>query len=285
MASRLPRLLAAAALTFFLIGAMSSTSFADSSNSNAGGNGKSAEHANANAGANEHAANNPHAESAAPAAQEEQAAAASQQTATASASTSSGDSSKANRGCNQTPYGSGGNGANTGGPYDDTCDGSASGNGNGGGKATGKPCAGCVGKADEKNPPGQQPGPSDKNKGYECDGNKGIGRTNPAHTGCKSNPPPNPGCVPTPTVPCTTTNPPPTEVEGETLTRVTPQGGKSTGTPVQVLGEVFERPAGTLAFTGDNTMAQASFGAGLVLCGAALALVGRRRRPALVKAD
>ena len=76
-------------------------------------------------------------------------------------------------------------------------------NGNGGGKATGKPCAGCVGKADNKNPKGQMPGGSDHNNGYECDGNNGIGKTNPAHTGCKPTPPcvqgdeecPNPPCV------------------------------------------------------------------------------------------
>jgi len=57
-------------------------------------------------------------------------------------------------------------------------------NGNGKGAAVGKPCAGCVGKADNKNPPGQMPNGSDHNKGYECDGNHGIGRSNPAHTGC-----------------------------------------------------------------------------------------------------
>ena len=281
MVSRLSRLLAAAALTFFLIGAMASTSFADSSNSNAGGNGKSAEHANANAGANENAANNPHAQEAEdePAANEEAAsnessaqAASSESTASAAATTTAGNK---NAGCNQTPYGSGGNGANTSGPYNDTCDGSASQNGNGGGEAKGKPCAGCVGKADEKNPPGQLPGPSDKNKGYECDSNKGIGKGNPAHTGCT-----------------TTDNPPPpgdeeeeeegAEVEGETLTRVTPGSGKSTGVPIEVLGEVFERPAGTLALTGSNTLAQAAFGTSLVLFGAALAAAARRR-PATVK--
>ena len=70
------------------------------------------------------------------------------------------------------------------GPYCSTRDGSASQNGQGKGASTGKPCAGCVGKADNKNPKGQEPGPSDRNKGYECDGNKGIGKGNPAHTGC-----------------------------------------------------------------------------------------------------
>jgi hypothetical protein len=54
--------------------------------------------------------------------------------------------------------------------------------GNGQGKA--RPCAGCVGKADNKNPPGQAPDGTDSNNGYECDGNSGIARTNPAHTSC-----------------------------------------------------------------------------------------------------
>src|SRR4051794_15690859 len=79
----------------------------------------------------------------------------------------------------------GANGQCPGGPYCSTRDGSPSLNGNGGGNATGKPCAGCVGKADNKNPPGQMPDGSDHNNGYECDGNNGIGKTNPAHTGCK----------------------------------------------------------------------------------------------------
>src|SRR3954452_12598883 len=89
----------------------------------------------------------------------------------------------------------GANGQCPGGPYCSTRDGSPSGNGNGNGKATGKPCAGCVGKADNKNPKGQMPGGSDHNAGYECDRNHGIGRSNPAHTGCttgssSSTPPP-----------------------------------------------------------------------------------------------
>jgi len=88
----------------------------------------------------------------------------------------------------------GANGQCPGGPYCSTRDGSPSGNGNGKGKATGKPCAGCVGKADNKNPKGQNPNGSDNNAGYECDRNHGIGRTNPAHTGCKSSTPP-PTCT------------------------------------------------------------------------------------------
>ncbi|MEA2453599.1 MAG: hypothetical protein QOG04_2309 [Actinomycetota bacterium] len=91
-----------------------------------------------------------------------------------------------------------GNGANHHGPYDSTCDGSASKNGNGGGGANGRPCAGCVGNADNKNPKGQYPdGNHDGNAGYECDGNNGVGRSNPAHTGCQGTtttpPPPPPG--------------------------------------------------------------------------------------------
>jgi hypothetical protein len=100
-------------------------------------------------------------------------------------------------------------GANNGGDcgaYCSTRDGSKSGNGNGGGKANGKPCAGCVGKADNKNPPGQFPDGSDHNNGYECDGNNGIAKTNPAHTGCTT-PPPSPECTPTAEQPCETPSP------------------------------------------------------------------------------
>ena len=88
------------------------------------------------------------------------------------------------QGCDGSHNSDSGNGANHSGPYDNTCDGSPSLNGNGGGQAVGKPCAGCVGNADDKNPQGQYPGGSDHNAGYECDRNHGIGRTNPAHTGC-----------------------------------------------------------------------------------------------------
>ena len=95
-------------------------------------------------------------------------------------------------------------GANNGGdcaPYCSTRDGSPSQNGNGGGKATGKPCAGCVGKADNKRPQGQLPtAATDGNRGYECDDNKGIGKGNPAHTACTTQtrppvPPPTPPTI------------------------------------------------------------------------------------------
>jgi LPXTG-motif cell wall-anchored protein len=70
------------------------------------------------------------------------------------------------------------------GPYCGTDRTEPSANGNGDGDATGRPGAGTVGKADNKNPQGQEPGPSDRNNGYECDGNQGIAKGNPAHTGC-----------------------------------------------------------------------------------------------------
>ena len=121
------------------------------------------------------------------------------------------------------------------GAYCSTRDGSPSKNGDpkgtGGGRATGKPCAGCVGKADNKNPPGQYKDGSDHNAGYECDRNQGIGKTNPAHTGCTTssgtpecqpkpgqnadctNPPGTTGCVVTPTNTCST----PECVESDTV--------------------------------------------------------------------
>jgi hypothetical protein len=159
-----------------------------------------------------------------------------------------------------------GNGANDDGPYDSTRDGSPSGNGNGGGSATGKPCAGCVGKADNKNPPGQMPGGSDPNNGYECDGNSGIGKTNPAHTGCTESPPP-PPCDPEvddcggeppvcdPTVEdCDPgdvdggiiTDPPEDDVQGTRTHR-----GDNTGP--RVLGTRFNR-GGALPFTGTGSV-------------------------------
>src|SRR5205807_6207744 len=110
-----------------------------------------------------------------------------------------------------------GGGANASpGPYDPFNVGDPSGNGNGNGQAVGKPCAGCVGNADDKNPPGQNPNGSDHNKGYECDANHGVGRTNPAHSGCPSTPattipddcvkhPHKKGCSTTTTVPKETT--------------------------------------------------------------------------------
>ena len=92
----------------------------------------------------------------------------------------------------------GANSTSTTNPYRSTRNGAPSDNGSGTGQATGRPCAGCVGQADNKNPPGQaSSGPSDHNNGYECDGNNGIGQTNPAHTGCTTPPTTGGGCTPT----------------------------------------------------------------------------------------
>ncbi len=78
-----------------------------------------------------------------------------------------------------------GNGANTSGPYDPTNPGAPSENGNGDGNATGRPGQGTVGNADIKNPPGQVTKYEESpDAGYECDDNNGVGKGNPAHTGC-----------------------------------------------------------------------------------------------------
>jgi len=88
--------------------------------------------------------------------------------------------------CSVSHHSDTGHGANQGGPYDSTCDGSASQNGKSTDNNSKKPCAGCVGNADDKNPKGQYPNGNDPNAGYECDRNQGVGQTNPAHTGCQS---------------------------------------------------------------------------------------------------
>jgi hypothetical protein len=67
-------------------------------------------------------------------------------TSTASSNTHGG------QGCDGSHGSDKGHGANTDGPnnpYHNTCDGSPSLNGNGNGNATGTPCAGCVGNADD----------------------------------------------------------------------------------------------------------------------------------------
>jgi len=109
---------------------------------------------------------------------------------TSGTAATSGDTSQPQPPSNADENGGGANGQCPNGPYCSTRHGAASGNGNQTqGKHTGEPCAGCVGKADNKNPKGQMPNGSDNNAGYECDRNRGIGRTNPAHTGCTTTPP------------------------------------------------------------------------------------------------
>jgi hypothetical protein len=199
------------------------------------------------------------------------------------------------------------NGANDPGPYEGSCDESdAGGNGqefDGNGKATGKPSAGCVGKADDKNPPGQLPGGSDPNVGYECDprdrasdngpgeGNHGIGDTNPAHTGCQAS--------------STGTPPPGGTTPGGPVTSGSVLGGSETITPPNaVLGEVLEAPRidvpiaapavpvlastdtaapGQLAFTGVGAEKLAALGFALLLAG--FAMIRLTRRPSVVTLD
>jgi hypothetical protein len=91
--------------------------------------------------------------------------------------------------CNPQHDNSNGGGANQSpGPYDPNGCGLPSGNGKSDNNNSNKPCAGCVGNADAKNPPGQYPNGGDPNAGYECDRNQGVGQTNPAHTGCGGSP-------------------------------------------------------------------------------------------------
>jgi hypothetical protein len=179
-------------------------------------------------------------------------------------------------------------GANQTGPYDPTPTSEApcpnnQGNGN-------APCNGTVGNADDKNPPGQQPGGSDNNKGYECDGNNGVGNDggNPAHTGCTTPSSSdtggdnggnggNGGGVDNSTSPTG-------EVLGETLVAPLP-GSPASG---DVAGETVTAPAvqataatspGQLAFTGPGTLtiALAIVGALMLLFG--LALVTATKEP------
>jgi hypothetical protein len=140
-----------------------------------------------------------------------------------------------------------GNGANVHGAYDNTCEPEHEpGNGNDDANATGQPCAGCVGAADNKNPPGQYPDGTDSNAGYECDRNQGVGQENPAHTGCATAPETSGEIRTTPTLSTTPTTP-----GAETITAPTPPGpavsGESVTPPAelspQVLGESIVAPS------------------------------------------
>ena len=170
-----------------------------------------------------------------------------------------------------------GSGANEHGPYDSTRDGSPSDNGVGDGAATGEPCAGCVGQADNKNPPGQLPDATDPNQGYECDGNQGIARSNPAHTGCvegttiveEGN-----------TLIVETTAATPANVLGVSFTAVPESATASPPVaPAAVLASHAVAPT-ALAATGptQDVGGLAMAGAVLVLIGGALRLTSRRRQ-------
>ena len=185
-----------------------------------------------------------------------------------------------------------GDGANGGGDYDDGTPGDPSGNGN---QAPNQdPCAGCHGDADDKNPPGQFKDGSDHNNGYECDGNNGVAKTNPAHTGCPTTTTTAPGQTTTTTAPSTTTTTAPstttttapgetttTTAPGETTTTTAPGESTTTTGPTEVLGVQFEQPTltGALASTGTMLM-RPLVAAGLLLVVAGALLMVLRRQEA-----
>ncbi|MGH2695190.1 MAG: hypothetical protein ACRDJJ_10320, partial [Actinomycetota bacterium] len=144
----------------------------------------------------------------------------------------------------------------------------------------GKPCAGCVGNADDKNPPGQEPGPSDGNSGYECenpnkDGNNngiGKGNGNPAHTGCptqsQGNPPCQVNCGPNP----------PTHNPGGPGDVILPNViFRHPVQPDVVRGKRITARGGQLPFTGAALAPILVLGLALVTGGAALSAVRPRR--------
>jgi len=188
-----------------------------------------------------------------------------------------------------------GHGANRHGAYDSTRHGAPSMNGNGKGTAVGKPCAGCVGKADNKNPKGQMPNGSDPNAGYECDRNHGIGRTNPAHTGCvtaSSGPPPGHSCTPPsgsgscsppPGHSCTpppgggSCSPPPGHSVGSPHTGSTVSQPRELGTSgAHVASNSATAPSSNLASTGVPIGSLAAAAAALIIIGGTLLLAGLR---------
>jgi hypothetical protein len=191
----------------------------------------------------------------------------------------SGDSNKPQPVSSADQNAGGANGGCPGGPYCSTRDGSPSGNGNGTGAAVGKPCAGCVGKADNKNPPGQYPNGTDANAGYECDRNHGIGRTNPAHTGCTAPTTGGSDCTTNPTAPecvtggtaCvpTTVNHFCSTVLGTKVTRKLPT--------TKVLGLTVTRTT-ALPFTGAVIVPMLGVAGALLATGASFLVLGAYRR-------
>jgi hypothetical protein len=167
-------------------------------------------------------------------------------------------------------------GANTHGPYDSTRDGSAAQNGEGNGSAVGKPCAGCVGKADNKNPPGQLPGGSDNNAGYECDRNQGVGQGNPAHTSCaetvpSESPSPSSGSAPV--------DSPPGEAPPESDSDPVEAPPSDPSAPVDVHAAAAQLDSvSPLADTGVHTAPLLVVGVAFVVLGAAAVSVASVRR-------
>jgi hypothetical protein len=181
-------------------------------------------------------------------------------------------------------------GANETGPYDPTptsappCE-NNQGNGN-------APCNGTVGKADDKNPPGQLPGGSDNNNGYECDGNHGVGNDggNPAHTGCTDQPGEEGGNNPGGNNQGGLNSSSGTGSNGEVLALT--ESAPLPGTPSSgaVAGETVTAPAtqaaaattspGQLAFTGPGTLTYLLAGLGALLLLLGMVLVRATKEPA-----
>lgn len=142
-------------------------------------------------------------------------------------------------------------------------------------------------EGDNKNPKGQMPNGSDHNAGYECDTNKGIGRTNPAHTGCQ------PTTTTPPTPPTPPTLPTPPDIGGEEAERCPDGSVKMPGVSCNVVAGVEgERPRpagvtapvaapaeGVLPQTGAGSLDEALglTGAAILLAGATTLLLRRRR--------
>jgi len=160
-----------------------------------------------------------------------------------------------------------GNGANTSGPYDATGV-QGPGPGLGDGNAVGRPDDGAVGNADDKNPPGQLPGPQDANVGYECEAgpNYGVGQGNPAHTTCGTA-----GITSDSTTPAVTpsgaTLPAVTEPAGPTTQgdTVSPAAGLPTGSVPLSFGTSSElsTPAPSPVFTNPGNVSVLPVGPGL----------------------
>ena len=157
------------------------------------------------------------------------------------------------------------------GSYCSTTDGTPSGNGNGNGGGN-QPCAGCVGNADNENPSGQHHDGNDHNNGYECDGNNGVAKGNPAHSVCPTTVTTVPQTTTT-TAPSTTTTTAPatTTTTVAAVTTTTVAGGTTTTTAASVLGVQFtqgQEQARGFAVTGSGYIQP------MLVLGALLLLVG-----------
>jgi hypothetical protein len=144
-------------------------------------------------------------------------------------------------------------------------------------QGNGPPADGSVGNADDKTPGGQSNG-DNPNKGYECDDNQGVGKGNPAHTGCTTSTTSqtgSSGCVGVcDTTTTTTTTVPGEEPSAEVL-------GLTEEAPAAPGAAPAAAPATQLAFTGITADVLGFLGLALVAFGAAFMLVARRNEESL----